>query len=71
MNLLKYHYDNDLLARDNNFLNFDSNESHPGQMAVECFAKLQNQELPEEEIESNEEFDTFFEGAFATSKIAF
>ena len=40
-------------------------------MGVECFAKLQNQELPEEEIESNEEFDTFFEGTFATSKIAF
>ena len=28
-NLLKYHYNNDLLARDDNFLNLDSDESDP------------------------------------------
>ena len=45
MNLGKYHCDNDLLARDNNFLNLDSDGSAPDWIAVECFTKLQNQEL--------------------------
>lgn len=36
-NLFKYHYDNDLLARADNFLNIDSDEPDPDRMAVEYF----------------------------------
>ena len=58
MNLAQYHFDNDLLARDNDSLKLDSDESAPDWIAVECFTKLKNQELPQEEIGS----DDFFGG---------
>ena len=72
MNLAQYHFDNDLLARDNDSLKFDSDESAPDWIAVECFTKLKNQELPQEEIGS----DDFLgvkggggQGTFATIKL--
>ena len=40
INLLKYHYENDLLTRAYNFLNLDSDESDPELMALEFFTKL-------------------------------
>ena len=54
MNLAQYHFDNDLLARDNDSLKLDSDESAPDWIAVECFTKLKNQELPQEEIGSDD-----------------
>ena len=54
MNLAQYHFDNDLLARDNDSLKLDSDESAPDWIAVECFTKLKNQELPQEEIGSED-----------------
>lgn len=45
----------DLLARADNFLNHDSDESDPDRMAVEYFRKLHNQVLPQVEIERNED----------------
>ena len=73
MNLAQYHFDNDLLARDNDSLKLDSDESAPDWIAVECFTKLKNQELPQEEIGS----DDFLgvkgggggQGTFATIKL--
>ena len=71
MNLAQYHFDNDLLARDNDSLKLDSDESAPDWIAVECFTKLKNQELPQEEIGS----DDFWgvpgggQGTFATIKL--
>ena len=62
MNLLLYHYDNNLLAQVDNFLNLESDESDPDWMTVEYFTKLQNQELRQAEIERDELYNTFLRG---------
>ena len=61
-NFLKYHYDNDLWARVDNFLSLNSDESDPDLMAVEYFTKLLNQELPHAKIERDEDYGTFLRG---------
>ena len=48
-----------MLALADNVLNIDSDESDPDSMAAEYFKKLQNQELPQVEIERGEDYDTF------------
>ena len=71
MNLAQYHFDNDLLARDNDSLKLDSDESAPDWIAVECFTKLKNQELPQEEIGSDDFLGVTGggQGPFATIKL--
>ena len=71
MNLAQYHFDNDLLARDNDSLKLDSDESAPDWIAVECFTKLKNQELPQEESGSDDLLGVKGggQGTFATIKL--
>ena len=68
-NFLKYHYDNDLWARVDNFVGLNSDESDPDLMAVEYFTKLLNQELPHTKIERDEDYGTFLRGLSQQEKL--
>ena len=50
--MLKYYYEKDILARGDNFLNLDSDDSDPDWMAIEYFTKLKRQQLQQTEIEA-------------------
>ena len=67
--MLKYYYEKDVLARGDNFLNLDSDDSDPDWMAIEHFTKLQKQQLQQTEIEGEVKYDTFLRGLLQQAKL--
>ena len=67
--MLKYYYEKDILARGDNFLNLDSDDSDSDWMAIEYFTKLQRQQLQQTEIEGQVEYDTFLRGLLQQTKL--